>query len=44
MPPLRLKTAANPGEFPMKAFDDIRAIVLADRSQYWKDFSLPFFG
>jgi len=42
--PLMLKTAANPGGTPMEAFDQIRAGVLADRSQFWKDLSLPFYG
>ena len=44
VPPLMLKTATNPGGLPMKAFDDIRAAVLADRSQFWKDLSAPFYG
>ena len=33
VPPLMLKTAANPGGLPIEAFDEIRAGVLADRSQ-----------
>jgi len=37
VPPLMLKTAANPGGLPMEAFDGIRAGVLADRSQFFKD-------
>ena len=37
VPPLMLKTAANPGGLPMEAFDQIRAGVLADRSQFFKD-------
>src|SRR5215510_10752819 len=44
VPPLMLKTAANPGGLPMEVFDQIRAGVLADRSQFWKDLSLPFYG
>ena len=44
MPPLMLKTAANPGGLPMSVFDEIRAGVLADRSQYFKDLSAPFYG
>jgi non-heme chloroperoxidase len=44
MPPLMLKTAANPGGLPMEAFDQIRAGVLADRSQFFKDLSAPFYG
>src|SRR5437588_2617446 len=44
VPPLMLKTAANPGGLPIEAFDQIRAAVLADRSQFWKDLTLPFYG
>jgi non-heme chloroperoxidase len=44
VPPLMLKTAANPGGLPMEAFDQIRAGVLADRSQFFKDLSAPFYG
>jgi non-heme chloroperoxidase len=39
-----LQTATNPGGLPMKVFDDIRAAVLADRSQFFKDLSGPFYG
>jgi non-heme chloroperoxidase len=42
--PLMLKTATNPNGAPMKAFDDIRAGVLADRAQFFKDLSVPFYG
>jgi len=44
VPPLMLKTAANPGGLPMDAFDQIRAAVRADRSQFFKDLSIPFYG
>ncbi|MDD1678642.1 MAG: alpha/beta hydrolase [Methanomicrobiales archaeon] len=44
VPPLMLKTAANPGGTPMEAFDGIRSGVLADRSQFFKDLSAPFYG
>jgi non-heme chloroperoxidase len=44
VPPLMVKTPANPGGTPLEAFDQIRANVLADRSQFWKDLSLPFYG
>jgi non-heme chloroperoxidase len=44
VPPLMLKTPANPGGLPMDAFDQIRAGVLADRSQFFKDLSAPFYG
>jgi len=42
--PLMVKTEANPGGLPIKVFDDIRAGVLADRSQFFKDLSGPFYG
>jgi non-heme chloroperoxidase len=42
--PLMLKTEANPGGLPIKVFDDIRAGVLADRSQFFKDLSAAFYG
>ena len=42
--PLMLKTAANPGGLPMEAFDKIRSGVLADRSQFFKDLTTPFYG
>jgi non-heme chloroperoxidase len=44
VPPLMLKTDSNPGGLPMKVFDDIRAVVLADRSQFFKDLTMPFYG
>jgi non-heme chloroperoxidase len=44
VPPLMLKTAANPGGAPLEAFDQIRAAVLADRSQFFTDLSAPFYG
>jgi non-heme chloroperoxidase len=44
IPPLMLKTEANPDGLPIEAFDGIRASVLADRSQFFKDFTLPFYG
>jgi non-heme chloroperoxidase len=44
VPPLMLKTDKNPGGLPMKAFDDIRAGVLADRSAFFKDLTMPFYG
>ena len=42
--PLMLKTPANPGGLPMEVFDTIRGGVLADRSQFFKDLSVPFYG
>ncbi len=44
VPPLMLKTPANPGGLPMKVFDDLRAQVLADRAQFLRDLSAPFYG
>ncbi len=44
IPPLMLKTPANPGGTPMEAFDQLRAGVQADRSAFWKDLSMPFYG
>ena len=44
VPPLMLKTPSNPGGLPIDAFDAIRAGVLADRSQFFKDLTLPFYG
>ena len=44
VPPLMLKTAANPGGLPIEAFDGIRAGVEKDRSQFFKDLSVPFYG
>jgi non-heme chloroperoxidase len=44
VPPLMLKTPANPGGLPIEVFDRIRANVIADRSQFFKDLSMPFYG
>ena len=44
VPPLMLKTAANPGGLPIDVFDGIRANVLSDRSQFFKDLTTPFYG
>jgi non-heme chloroperoxidase len=44
VPPLMLKTAANPGGLPLAAFEAIRAGVLADRAQFFQDLTLPFYG
>jgi non-heme chloroperoxidase len=44
VPPQMLKTPANPGGLPMEAFDQIRDAVHADRSQFFKDLSAPFYG
>ena len=39
-----LKTASNPGGLPIEVFDQLRAGVLADRAQFFKDLSAPFYG
>ncbi len=44
IPPLMLKTAANPGGLPIAVFDQLRAGLSADRSQFYQDLSAPFFG
>jgi non-heme chloroperoxidase len=44
IPPLMLKTPANPDGTPMEVFDQIRAGLAVDRSQYFKDLSMPFYG
>jgi non-heme chloroperoxidase len=44
IPPLMLKTAANPGGLPIEVFDQLRAGLSADRSQFYQDLSAPFFG
>jgi non-heme chloroperoxidase len=44
VPPLMLKTAANPGGLPIEAFDQLRTAVQSDRAQFFKDLSAPFYG
>ena len=44
VPPLMLKTPANPAGLPIEAFDQIRAGLLADRSQFFRDLTTPFYG
>ncbi|MGH8782911.1 alpha/beta fold hydrolase [Paraburkholderia sp.] len=44
VPPLMLKTEANPGGLPIDVFDGIRAGVAGNRTQFYKDLALPFFG
>ena len=44
VPPIMLKTENNPGGLPLSVFDSIRAGVAGDRSQFYKDLSLPFYG
>jgi len=44
VPPLLVKTPANPGGLPIEEFDQLRAAILADRAQFWREFSQPFYG
>lgn len=44
VPPLMLKTEKNPAGLPLTAFDEIRAGVLKDRAQFFRDLSMPFYG
>ena len=44
IPPVMLKTAANPGGTPIEAFDAIRTGLATDRSQFYKDLSASFYG
>ncbi len=44
VPPLMLKSATNPGGLPIEVFDGLREAVRTDRSQFFKDLSLPFYG
>jgi non-heme chloroperoxidase len=44
IPPLMLKTPANPAGLPIEVFDGLRANVQADRAQFFKDLSAPFYG
>ena len=44
VPPLMLKTEANPGGLPREVFDQIRSGVLADRSQFFMELTMPFYG
>ena len=44
VPPLMLKTDANPEGLPIEVFDGLRAGVVKDRSQFYKDLATPFYG
>ena len=44
IPPLMLKTAANPGGLPIEAFDALRNAVVEDRSRFWKELALQFYS
>jgi non-heme chloroperoxidase len=44
VPPLMLKTEANPGGLPIEAFDQLRTAVTTDRAQFFKDLTDQFYG
>lgn len=44
IPPVMVKSDSNPGGTPLEAFDELRANVVADRSKFWKDLSMLFYG
>jgi non-heme chloroperoxidase len=44
IPPLMLKTEANPDGLPLEVFDGIRKATFDDRAQFYKDLTLPFYG
>jgi non-heme chloroperoxidase len=44
VPPIMLKTAANPEGLPMEVFDSMRSGILKDRSQFYKDLAMQFYG
>src|SRR6202158_4246265 len=44
VPPLMLKTEKNPGGLPISVFDGLRAELVANRSQFYKETTLPFYG
>ena len=44
IPPLLLKTPGNPNGLPIELFDQLRGQMIADRSQFFKDFAVPFYG
>jgi non-heme chloroperoxidase len=44
VPPIMLKTDANPEGLPIKVFDDMRAGLASDRSQFYKDLAVQFYG
>ena len=44
VPPVMVQSAANPGGLPIETFDGLRAGMLKDRSQFFQDLSLPFYG
>ena len=44
VPPIMLKTESNPGGLPISVFDGIRSALAANRSQFYQDLPVPFYG
>src|SRR5438445_11071705 len=44
VPPIVVKTAANPEGLPIEVFDGLRSSLFKDRSQFYKDFAVMFYG
>ncbi len=44
VPPILVKSASNPDGIPLEVFDGLRTSLLKDRSQFWKDFAVMFYG
>ena len=44
VPPVMVKTAKNPGGLPLSVFDELRANLLANRAEFYREFTLPFYG
>jgi non-heme chloroperoxidase len=44
VPPLMVKTESNPGGLPLSVFDGLRAQLVANRAEFYKDITLPFYG
>jgi non-heme chloroperoxidase len=44
VPPIMVKSAANPEGIPIEVFDGLRSSLVKDRSQFWKDFAIMFYG
>ena len=44
VPPVMVKSAANPEGLPIEVFDGLRSSLAKDRSQFWKDFAIMFYG
>jgi non-heme chloroperoxidase len=44
VPPILVKSAGNPGGIPLEVFDGLRSSLVKDRSQFWKDFAVMFYG